>query len=182
MRKVIPNFHKLNDQALEIALKTVSKLEARHILVWWLSSYENKVEKGLGNETVQLTPFQVSEFRFSYKISNDVSRFFLIIQKENWFFNDLGFSSVSIDENGVVLNIDAIEDALFSIFINKMSIRINFADHHKEKLIHAKKYAKEVILVKCCAKTNTLLSIGETIPTKDSLSQPKSQQKKRGAI
>ena len=62
----IENLEALQLKASEIAQITVKELEARHYLVWWLSSYDRNMKRGYNNETICLSTYQVNEFCFSY--------------------------------------------------------------------------------------------------------------------
>ena len=48
----IENLEALQLKASEIAQITVKELEARHYLVWWLSSYDRNMKRGYNNETI----------------------------------------------------------------------------------------------------------------------------------
>ena len=148
----IENLEALQLKASEIAQITVKELEARHYLVWWLSSYDRNMKRGYNNETICLSTYQVNEFCFSYAITSEVEKFYLLIQPENWFLNDLAFESASIDDKGLVLNLAEVNDQLFKLYISRMQIRFNLDEIHAERLTHAKKYAKELFgLLKDCS-------------------------------
>ena len=130
----IENLEALQLKASEIAQITVKELEARHYLVWWLSSYDRNMKRGYNNETICLSTYQLNEFCFSYAITSEVEKFYLLIQPENWFLNDLTFESASIDEKGLVLNLAEVNDQLFKLYISRMQIRFNLDEIHAERL------------------------------------------------
>lgn len=162
-KRRIANLEALQEKASDIAQKLVTHLESRHYLIWWLSSYERTMKRGLNNETISLSPFQTNEFRFSYAVTNGIERFYLLVQPENWFFNDLGYESASIDEKGIVLNLSEVNDPLFKIYITRMQIRFNLDESHAKRLTHAKKYAKELILIKYDPRKNEVKLVGSKI-------------------
>jgi hypothetical protein len=159
----IENLEALQLKASEIAQITVKELEARHYLVWWLSSYDRNMKRGYNNETICLSTYQVNEFCFSYAITSEVEKFYLLIQPENWFLNDLTFESASIDEKGLVLNLAEVNDQLFKLYISRMQIRFNLDEIHAERLTHAKKYAKELVFIQYNPQKNQVMNVGVSI-------------------
>lgn len=159
----IENLEALQLKASEIAQITVKELEARHYLVWWLSSYDRNMKRGYNNETICLSTYQVNEFCFSYAITSEVEKFYLLIQPENWFLNDLAFESASIDEKGLVLNLAEVNDQLFKLYISRMQIRFNLDEIHAERLTHAKKYAKELVFIQYNPQKNQVMNVGVSI-------------------
>lgn len=180
-RRRIANLEALQEKASNIAQSLVKHLEARHYLIWWLSSYERTMKRGFNNETISLSPFQINEFRFSYVVSSGIERFYLFVQPENWFFNDLVYESASIDEKGLVLNLSEINDPLFKLYISRMQIRFNFDESNLDRLIHAKKYAKELVLIQFDPKKNEVNLVGNTIDLNNSTVQKKSVSKPTAA-
>lgn len=167
-RRRIANLEALQEKASNIAQSLVKHLEARHYLIWWLSSYERTMKRGFNNETICLSQFQINEFRFSYVISGGIERFYLLVQPENWFFNDLGFESASIDEHGIVLNLSEVNDPLFKLYISRMQIRFNLDESNVDRLVHAKKYAKELVLIQFDPKRNEVNLVGSKIALNNS--------------
>ena len=159
----IENLEALQLKASEIAQITVKELEARHYLVWWLSSYDRNMKRGYNNETICLSTYQVNEFCFSYANTSEVEKFYLLIQPENWFLNDLTFESASIDEKGLVLNLAEVNDQLFKLYISRMQIRFNLDEIHAERLTHAKKYAKELVFIQYNPQKNQVMNVGVSI-------------------
>lgn len=184
-KRRIANLEALQEQASQIAHAIVRQLESRHYLIWWLSSYDRIMKRGYYNETIALSPFQVNEFRFSYKVSNTIERIYLLVQPENWFFNDLGYESASVDEFGIVLNLSEINNEQFKLYVSRMQIRFNFDEIHAERLKHAKKYAKELVLIKYEPKRNEVKTVGVTINLNNSSVHKKSGENpkhKKGAF
>lgn len=175
-KRKIPNLERLEEEALVVAHNTTNLLEARHHLIWWLSSYERKMARGFQNETIALSEFQANEFKYSYLVSETVQKFYLLIQPENWFFNDIEFESASVDENGIVLSLGELNSSLFKFYIARMQIRISMNALHKNRLLHAKKFAKELVFIKYDPDQNVVSHVGQTIALNNSLVTKTSSQ------
>lgn len=159
----IENLEALQLKASESAQELVRHLQARHYLIWWLSSYDRNMKRGYNNETISLSTYQVNEFCFSYAITSEIEKFYLLIQPENWFLNDLIYESASIDEKGMVLNLSEVNDQLFKLYISRMQIRFNLDEIHAERLIHAKKFAKELVFIQYNPQKNQVMTVGVSI-------------------
>lgn len=168
-KRKIPNLERLEEEALDIAHSTTRLLEARHYLIWWLSSYERKMGRGFQNETIALSEFQANEFKYSYLVSDTIQRFYLLIQPENWFLNDIEFESASVDENGIVLSLGELNNSLFKFYLARMQIRISMSPLHKNRLLHAKKFAKELVFIKFDPDKNQVTNLGQTITLNNGL-------------
>lgn len=132
---------RVNEESVELTLK----LTAWWYFLHWISSYTKRLEVSNGYSDVVLTDKQTSEFAFFYDEKVGSDNFVLMAQESNYsWINDIGISCAILEEDGLVLVIDELNQ--FDTYISKFAIKLRFAANTNLKLKVAKKAANKLRL------------------------------------
>lgn len=132
---------RVNEESVDLTLR----LSAWWYFIHWVSSYTRRLEVSNGCSDIVLTEQQCSEFAFYYDEKVGSDNFVLLCQEPNYdWINDIGLSCAIIEEDGLVLVIDELNQ--FDAYISKLAIKIRFSSNTIHKLAVAKKCANKLRL------------------------------------
>jgi hypothetical protein len=132
---------RVNEESVELTLK----LSAWWYFLHWISSYTPRLEISNGHSDIVLTEKQTSEFAFYYDEKLGSDNFVLLAQESNYsWLNDIGISCAVIEDDGLVIVIDELNQ--FDTYISSFAIKLRFAANTMNKLKVAKKSADKLRL------------------------------------